>query len=91
MDSSRQLIQSTIVNELRAFFEGIIIYENEAELNGNPCYWFLIKYNDHLAIKSCLIWDNNNLISLIHYSEYDKRLDSNSEHFFNSFELFSKK
>ncbi len=88
MDSSRLLIQSTIINEMRAFLDGKIIYENEAELNGIPCYWFLIKYRDHLALKSCLIWDKNNLISLIHYSEYEKRLDSNSERFFNSFELF---
>src|SRR6185436_11808120 len=75
-DSLKQLMQSTIALEMNSYLKGQIIYENMAELKGLPCYWFLIRYNDHRSLKACLIWDQTNLISLMHYSDFDLRLSS---------------
>lgn len=90
-DSIKTLIQSTIVDEMILYLKGELIYKNEAQLNGVNCYWFLIRYNNNLALKNCIIWDQSHLISLMHYSAFEKRLDVSSDRFFNSFILFSKK
>lgn len=90
-DSLKQLIQSTLVEEMETYLKGQIIYENSAEFKGMPCYWFLIKYSKSKSLKSCLIWDQTNLICIIHYSDYDQRLSIESDRFFNSFMLLSKK
>ena len=91
VDSIKLIIQNTIAHEMMTSLNGELIYENTAELKGTPCDWFLIKYQNHLALKSCLIWDHYNLISLLHYSDYKQRLSSESDRFFNSFELLTKK
>jgi hypothetical protein len=90
-DSLKMLIQSTLVDEMLTYLRGELIYKNESQLNGINCYWFLIKYNQHMALKNCIIWDHSHLITLMHYSEYERRLDIPSDRFFNSFLLFSKK
>jgi hypothetical protein len=84
-DSIRQIIIMTIAEELNTFNKGNIIYQQESELNGQPCYWFLIKYDKNQSVKACLLWNGNALVSLIHYAPYDQRMNASSEVFFNSF------
>jgi len=90
-DTVKQLIQSTIINEMLTYLDGQIVYESPSEINGIPSHWFLMKFKNNLSLKTCLIWDKSHLISLMHYSEYNLRLDSRSERFFNSFILLSRK
>ncbi len=90
-DSLRNWIQSTISNEMLNYLNGELIYENDSELKGVPCSWYLIRYHNKFALKSCMLWDGNRLISIMHYSHFDNRLSTDSDYFFNNFSLLSKK
>lgn len=90
-ETLRYEIQSILLEELKSSKNALIIYQSSDLLKGVACEKALMSFQNQLSLKICLLWNQHTLISLMYYSDYDKRLNKNSERFFNSFRLLEEK